>query len=52
MKNVKNYQKKLCAITIRMKPEHMEKIKDAAKRSGRSLRGFIMDAIEEKINSL
>ena len=49
LQNVKTYQSKLVGIHIRLKPEVLNRYKDFASSVGMSLRGFILEAIEEKI---
>ena len=49
IQNVMKYNEKQAAIHIRMKQETMARFKDAAAKAGMSLRGFIMEAVEEKI---
>ena len=44
------YQQKLAQINYRIPPEQKEKYEAAAEKSGKSLRAFILEAIEEKIN--
>ena len=43
------YQKTLKAFTIRVKPADFERYTNIAKERGYSLRGFILEALEEKI---
>ena len=49
LRNVKNYQSKLVGIHIRLKPAVCDQYKAAAAAAGMSLRGFILEAIDEKI---
>lgn len=45
------YQKEnQVAITIRVRPEERARIKAAAEAAGESFRGFILDAIDKKMN--
>lgn len=46
-----NYQKKLSSISIRLKPEYLEKIKQRAKQKGLSLRAYLLNLIETDISS-
>lgn len=50
IENTRNYQSKLSAITFRVKPNVFDRYKAAAANAGMSLRGFIIEAIEEKIS--
>jgi len=50
--NVRNYQSKLEAINIRLKSTTINHYKNAAKRAEMSLRGFILEAIDEKIEKM
>lgn len=43
------YQKKLAQINYRITPEQKQRYEEAAAASGKSLRAFILEAIEEKI---
>lgn len=52
LKNVRKYQAKLSSINIRIKPEVLDRYKDFASSVGMSLRGFILEAIEEKIMNM
>lgn len=46
-----NYQKKLSSISIRLKPEHAEKIKKRAEEQGMSLRAYILGLIERDMKT-
>lgn len=46
-----NYQKKLSSISIRLKPEHLDKIKQRANQKGLSLRAYLLGLIEADISS-
>lgn len=48
-KAAENYLKKQEEIKIRVKKGEKDKIKAAAERSGQSLNGYIVTAIDEKI---
>lgn len=49
LRNVRNYQSKLVAINIRLKPAILDHYKAVAAAAGMSLRGFVLEAIDEKI---
>lgn len=45
----KYQREKLKSITIRVKPEELERYKAAAKKSGMSFRAWMMSAMDDKI---
>lgn len=45
------YQKTLREFKLRVKHEHYERIETAAKRAGKSVRAFVLDAVEAAIQS-
>lgn len=45
----KEYLKKLVSISIRVKKEEKEKYDKAAEKAGMSLRSFILQSMDEKI---
>lgn len=46
------YLEKLKEVRFRVRPEEYERYKAAAEREGLSIRAFIMQAVEEKINNI
>ena len=52
IQNTKNYQSKMQAFTIRVKPSALASYKAAAAKLGMSLRAFILEAIDEKIGKI
>lgn len=50
--NAKKYQSKLASFTIKIKPAVYNSYKAAAAKQGMSLRAFILEAIEEKIEKI
>ncbi len=45
----RKYHKKLSAFTIKLKPDELERYKKAAESAGKSFRGFVLAAMDEKI---
>lgn len=43
------YLKTLANVSFRVKPEQAQRYKDAAAAAGKSLRAYILEALEEKI---
>lgn len=52
MRNTKNYQSKMSAFTIRVKPTVLDRYKTAAAKAGMSLRAFVLEALDEKVEKL
>ena len=48
-KAIKTYQAKMSSISVRIKKEDYQKIKNSVEKSGISLREFVLCAIKEKI---
>ena len=51
-KAILKYQQSLKNVSIKVKPEVVERYKKAAELSGMSMREFILTAIEEKIERM
>jgi predicted HicB family RNase H-like nuclease len=52
MRNIKNYQAKMSAFTIKVKPSVYATYKAAAARAGMSFRAFVLEAIDEKMKKV
>lgn len=51
-KAILKYQQTLKNVSIKVKPEKVERFKKAAEQAGMSMREFILTAIEEKIERM
>lgn len=45
----RKYQATLKAFTIRLRPEEMERYKEAAKKSGMTFRSFVISAMDKAV---
>lgn len=52
MRNTAKYQAKLSAFTIKVKPAVLDRYRTAAAKAGMSLRAFVLEALDEKVEKL